>query len=255
MLKPETPEPREGAQFDSGTIEALKEGEVALNFLQRESAGDYSELVREAESNVFRDQRALRADHSGIWQPYGIPGMPGKKEEVISEIFNTALPGSVLCDLGGYNGKTEYVAAGHNVSLYINVDRYPRGLDDNTPTDSLKGELRKEAYVIQGQTLIEGIHNVISVRADMLDFVSRLRDGSVNITVNGIDADVIPIKKYHESLATEILRVTKHQGIVFGHMSYPLLGYIVKLIEQNSESTKEFQIVYNAEGTVVILRK
>jgi hypothetical protein len=255
MLKPEVPKSRDAAPFDNGTIETLREGEVSLDFLQNEPKTDYLGLIREAESNVFKDERALRADYSEIWKPYDTPGIPGKKE-VISKIFDVALPGSILCDLGGYNGKTEYLAAGHNASMYINVDRYPRGLNDSTPVDSQKGQFGKADYVdVTGQTFIEGIHNVVTVRADMLDFVSRIRDGSVNVTVNGIDADVIPIEKYHESLATEILRVTKHQGVIFGHGSYPLLRDIIKLIEQNSELINEFQIVYNAEGTVVVWRK
>jgi hypothetical protein len=255
MLNPEAPEPRDITPFDNGVIETLKEGEVPLDFLQQEPTSDYSDLVREAESNVFGDERALRADYSEIWRSYGIPGMPGIKKEEISKAFDAALPGSILCDLGGYNGKTEDVAASHDASLYINVDRYPRGLNDDTAVDPQKGHFEKRDYVVQGQTLIKGIHNVMSVRADMLDFVSRLRDNSVNITINGIDADIIPTEKYHESLATEILRATKHQGVIFGHMSYPLLGDVMKLIKQNPELSNEFRIVYNDKGTVVISRK
>ena len=37
-----------------------------------------------------------------------------------------------------------------------------------------------------------------------------------NLTINGMDALVIPDLRYHEALANELVRATKAGGIVFG---------------------------------------
>lgn len=54
------------------------------------------------------------------------------------------------------------------------------------------------------------------VQADMLDFLSRLPDGSANICINAIDCFVIPSDSYHRALSTEISRVVPAGGVAFG---------------------------------------
>jgi hypothetical protein len=56
----------------------------------------------------------------------------------------------------------------------------------------------------------------------MLDFVSRLRDGSVNFVINGIDTWVIDHPEYDNALADEIERATKIGGVAFGMNSNAL---------------------------------
>jgi hypothetical protein len=249
------PRPTNNPEDKPDPIENLQEGEVMLDFLQQEPTEDYSLLIQQAERNVFSDERALRTNYSGVWDPYS--GMRERKEDIIAQHFSEAIPESILCDLGGHNGATKYLAGNHNASAYINVDRYPRGLKDDTPVDATKGVFEKREYIgpLSGTRLIEGIHNVINVRADMLDFVSRLKDASVNITINGIDGNIIPVEEYHKALAKEILRVTKRNGIIFGHGSFPVISDILKLVKTHDLLKEEFNVIYLERSDVVVRRK
>jgi len=56
----------------------------------------------------------------------------------------------------------------------------------------------------------------IQVQADMLDFLEHVPDNSCCITINGIDYNLGINDDYHKALATEMARVCKPGGIVFG---------------------------------------
>ncbi len=238
-------------------IESLEEGEVSLDFIEQTPSEDYSSAIRKVESQVFDDERALRANYDRMWLLYGIDRMSGVRNEEIKKYFDEALPGSVVCDLGGHNGGSiEVLAASRNADLFINVDKYPRGHVDDTPVDAKRGVFKNSEYKsgITDTVLVEGVHKNIDVRADMLDFVSRLKDSSVNISINGIDTDLIPDDEYHKSLAKEILRATKQGGIVFGNNS-EALQIIEEMIRADANVGSEFEVAYNKGGVAIIRRK
>lgn len=247
---------RERIPSVSSVLESLPEGEIKLDVLhlQQEPRHDYSELISEAERHVFTDERALRANYAQKWNSYYGSDRRGQNESIARQ-FDEALPESVLCDLGGYNGNMESVAASRNASLFINVDKYPGGLRDATPIDATAGTFSRRDYVspISRTVIVPGIHNVIDVRADMLDFVSRLKDVSTNFTINGIDSDLIPVPEYHRAVAREMLRATKRNGIIFGNSSFSVFENIFNLIQENQELRAEFSVI--SDGRAAVFRR
>ena len=54
------------------------------------------------------------------------------------------------------------------------------------------------------------------IKEELLAFTSRIPDGSVNFTINGIDLNLISSDRYFEALWREIARATEPGGVVFG---------------------------------------
>lgn len=94
----------------------------------------------------------------------------------------------------------------------------------------------------------------MQIRADMLDFVSRIKDSSVNIVINGIDEYIISVKKYHEALAQEIFRVTKKNGVIFGNRSNCLV-VALKSIKNDPLLKSQYEIIKETETEIVIYKK
>ena len=89
------------------------------------------------------------------------------------------------------------------VRTYINVDRDYGDYPVNPLAALNEGDI--------------GDLHKLSVKADMLDFVARMRDDSANFMLNGIDFASVPgSERYHEVLAQELVRATKPGGLVFG---------------------------------------
>ncbi|MBI5530259.1 MAG: hypothetical protein HY918_02040 [Candidatus Doudnabacteria bacterium] len=118
------------------------------------------------------------------------------------------LSSSVLVDLGGGRSLMKTVAKSYGSLGYINTDL-------NSESDEVVDPFSKEGQEI----LLNGTDEFRSVlvKMDMLDFVSRLPDNSVNFTANGIDNFIIGRGKYNNALAKEITRTLKPGGIIFGN--------------------------------------
>lgn len=115
----------------------------------------------------------------------------------------------LLIDLGGGRQATmKWLAEEFKAKTYVNVEKY---LPDKFPLNP-----RVNIAEQLGQTPKEKETEIVFVRADMLDFISRVPNNSANFTVNGIDAFVISSPEYHSALAREISRATKVGGVVFG---------------------------------------
>lgn len=116
--------------------------------------------------------------------------------------FSDKLRGGILVDIGGGQGRVvRNLAKKSGVAKIINVD--VMGEDD---MDVFRGKKVEDSISAE----------VIDVHADMLDFVSRLPDGSCNFSINGIDINVIEDSGYREALFHELVRATRIGGIMFG---------------------------------------
>lgn len=128
--------------------------------------------------------------------------------EITEAFFHDKLNGKVLVDCGGNRDTMLSFAKKFGVKTYINVDKH-------VYTDDVEVEN------------VEGI-TVIRVGMDMLQFLAQLSPGSVSITMNGIDSELITNPLYHKALAEEIERVVADGGIIFGSNSTAL-----KVISEN----------------------
>lgn len=137
---------------------------------------------------------------------------------------------SVLVDLGG-NNLDIFSANNLQAGMYVGVNRY----------SDKKGEVdpRKPSSISMGTTNVHGLVEISSrsiyVKADMLDFVSRMPDASANFTINGIDRAIIDDIEYHKALAVEIARATRVGGVIFGAGS-------VSLRYLNTKGIKEYEM-------------
>jgi len=235
-----------------------------LSELLHEPTQDYSQIIVEASKEELPEgSDGLSVSYSHAWEDFEAPYSLKNIDPKLVKLFKKTISGNVLCELGGAGGRMEFLSANMDAGLYINVDKYPNGVkNDPKPIDPTAGVIKKRDFVIKfpGEddfVLIEGIHDEIHVRADMLDFISRLKNDSVNIVINGIDSCVIRIPEYHKLLAKEIIRVTKKDGIIFGNMSDSLF-VLRNMIKNSPELKAQFEIVEAntvANGVVVIHKK
>ena len=125
----------------------------------------------------------------------------GKKEtERALSFLKEKLKGKVLVDLGsGIDNSIFRLAIATDPSVFIGVDKFA-GRDLSHLSE-------------------EGGMQAAGAKSDMLDFISRMPDNSANVTINGIDMNIIGEEKYHEALIREIIRVLPAGGIVFGRNS------------------------------------
>lgn len=151
-----------------------------------------------------------------------------RDQEWIKERLN----GEILVDLGGSYARGRDFAKSLGVKSYICVDlgifHQAVPFDASSPVTTWDAE---DEMVTEDE---RKEMDVVEVKDDILDFLLHLRDGSVNIMMNGIDAHVAhdpdfgsDTAKYHKRLADEILRVTKGGGVILGLGSDALdaIGY------------------------------
>jgi len=152
----------------------------------------------------------------------------------IVDIFENKLKGRVLVDLGcGQhmqsaigNAYTLNLARKFQVKSYIGIDKLIK-LNDLEDFNSKNLD-------------------AIIVKADMLDFVSKLSDNSVNFTINGIDGVVIlDSDKYARAVAAEMVRATLSNGIIFGIRSEP-----TEFLRENSKEHKLKILYEKANGYI-----
>ncbi len=224
-----------------------------LNELLQEPGKDYSHLIRKIEKFDGKYAEILRTNYSEIWDDYIFKRT--NADINIDSLFQKALPDETLVDLGGAAGRLSELAGKYKAKMYLDADLYPYGADDPEPADPTKGNININDYydVITNTKMFEGSIKKLIVRSDMLDFASRIKDGSVNLTLNGIDSFIIKDPKYHEALANEIARAAKPGGIIFGNHSTSLM-MLVKMIEGGPLRDK-FEIAKNHQGMIVIQKK
>jgi SAM-dependent methyltransferase len=142
----------------------------------------------------------LKTPYTGLtWDYLADPTFENAHNELRKTMQNS-LAGKTLVDLGCNNGyyqwRTREIAIRMGIGRYIGID-----------LTADERELERDE-----------IH-ISTVKADMLDFVSRLPSESANFMLNGIDARVIHDPAYHRELAAEIHRATERDGRVFGTKS------------------------------------
>lgn len=117
--------------------------------------------------------------------------------------------GKILIDLGAGGGhRMQDLAKKIGAKVYIKVDK-TFGKDE-TPFDPSND-------LSAGK--MDGEMQVVTIKDDLLDFISRIPDGSVCITINGINSSLIEGGDYHDELAEEIGRAMHPDGVVFGRSS------------------------------------
>lgn len=72
---------------------------------------------------------------------------------------------------------------------------------------------------------------------DMLTTIAKAPSNSANITINGIDFNIVSSEDYNKALAQEIVRVCRQGGIIFGISSEAL-----SFIDQGIASREDFEI-------------
>jgi hypothetical protein len=148
-----------------------------------------------------------------------------KNSESARAFLKERLAGKILVDLGGGESRSmESLAQMLGVSVYIRVDVYFQS--------SLVDEHGRLAD--RGKMEPDGEMMVYHVKSDMLEFLSRLPDSSVCVTINGIDMSVIHSEAYHQALAKEIVRVLAPDGVIFGRLSESL-----NLLQDDSQIATE----------------
>lgn len=145
--------------------------------------------------------------------------------ETFQRFFSQHLQGSNLVDLGGgaANKSMRDFAKYFHAQLYINVDM-PRSQQD------------WQAYQVFPKQEQDSDFVVIDVEADMLAFISQMKDGSANFTLNGIDLAAIGNQRYHTTLAKELLRATRPGGLIFG-----MCSDVLRILEEKKSPLKKIE--------------
>jgi len=167
---------------------------------------EYTNLIAKQDT---RDdtERFQRTEYSDRWLD-----LYGERAKTARDFFKQKLTGHPLIDLGGGMGLMRGIASEFGATEYINVDRK---YHENLPPNPF--EIRHSAPLGNKQNADE-----IDVQADMLDFVSRLKNGVASFTLNGIDYSIVNDPEYHKALAQEIIRTARKNGLIFGIRSMAL---------------------------------
>ncbi len=232
---------------------------------------DYSEILSRADLVQYDEDGHTggawwQANHGRMLDKLR-PGtiMYEKLPSEIVELFKTSLSESTLCDLGSAGAKMDWLASAYNASLYISVDKFPNGLREvGEPIDPTIARMeirrvRDMSNTNSDEKFPDLPLPTLHIRADMLDFLSRLKNSSANVVINGIDGDIIPPEEYHQALAVELLRVVKDGGLIFGNNS-TCLGILRRMIDGNIELQRRFEIIDQNRhklgvGGVVVIHK
>jgi hypothetical protein len=149
-------------------------------------------------------------------------GERGSQYQRELELLRQPLLGKTLVDLGSAREMMMApVARVLGVSRYLAVDSGFRGSQPQDPTVSLAGQvpMPDTEHLVEALGLPAGAPDkmaVVPVQADMLDFLSRVNDNAVSISLNGIDTFIAPDAEYQQALADQIVRTLEPGGIVLG---------------------------------------
>mgnify|MGYP001572054929 CR=1 FL=1 len=198
----------EKERFTPNITEAERSPEAILTTIidaGRVLPPEYANLVAKQETRGM-DFPPSTINYSIIWSEV----INAQEENTVRDFLRRHLSGQVLIDLGGGSSAMSNLASEFGCTTYVNADRAP--YDEKEKPNPL---------VPAGHWQVEDTMNV-HVHADMLDFISRVRENSVNCIINGIDVIIVDDSKYHESLAREMIRATRKGGLIFGTTSYAL---------------------------------
>lgn len=199
--------------------------EVILHQLQSRIYSDEKEVSALYEKNNHADWGGkgdyLAPIHTSFEEVFWEPVIDGRDQygDQCHHAIDTLKPileGRTLVNLAGFDLDGVAEVLGVDTLLYINL--YQPGLSE-TP------EIRSEQH--------PEFHNAvlrIGLKAEMLDFVCKMPDGSADFTINGVDSALIGHQPYRDRLFQEIARATRSGGVVFGvnttHMSmFEKLGF------------------------------
>lgn len=183
----------------------------------------------------------------------------------IRKTVKETLKNSVLVDLGCGEFLMESLASQFGAKGYIGVDKYfARGQLPIDPTKNQIEELIAARPNFKASVAEARLHgtDVGFTRADMLDFVSRLPENSVNFTLNGIDIQILGnelsrseniMDNYRQTLAKEILRATRQNGIIFGSNFGAVSMWFDKWAHSQSPQIKS--IYHSGPYTLDVYRK
>jgi hypothetical protein len=121
-------------------------------------------------------------------------------------LIQRAFEGSMVIEPGGSKGEAgSKLSQEFGAALHINVDRSPQPFvnDKTHPLDPFKPVKEENEKGFTDMT----------VKADMLDFVSRLDDRSANFIFTFLTTEVMD-PPYHEALARELARATQDYGLI-----------------------------------------
>ena len=210
------------SKLDKWTKRVIKSKKMFQTILDsgKTPSAEQKKLIerQEGRTSIF-DNRFLDHPHSEVWESC----LKDNKKNIAS-YFRERLSGKTLLDLGG-GRMTDYIkeiADISEASVYINIDRSNKGI----PNEYGLNPLVPIPYFCTAKKTL-----CMKILADMLDFISRVRDGVANCTLNGIDSCIINDPAYNQALAHEMIRVTPKGGIIFGTLS-GALDYIDNLIEE-----------------------
>jgi hypothetical protein len=123
----------------------------------------------------------------------------------------------LLIDLGGRHHTMAALANCLQVRNLITVDiNVHEGFSERRSSDSYFTKSFSEFTLSPPTTT-----RLMSSPADMLYFIAQLPSRSCSISINGIDKYIVTAD-YAQALATEIERVVRVGGVVFGECSLPL---------------------------------
>lgn len=156
----------------------------------------------------FIDQLAARQkkrfmDIGRYWAPASM-GVEDNLDidEIEREYYFSKLRGKVLVDVGaGKESHIRSLALRFGVRLLIEIEKhYPN--DETGWYNVFEDEL-----------------SIVRARGDILEVLSLLPDGSVNVVMNHIERCITPIDAYRHAMLEEVGRVVLPLGIWFGNKS------------------------------------
>lgn len=145
-----------------------------------------------------------------------------ERELIVGErkYFREHLEGMPLVDVGGGFGRMFSLAVASGSSMYVNIDRWRFQSEESGPNPMVPFSIQRIGD--DARSIVR-----VSVCADMLDVLSRMKDDSASFVINGIDFIMVKNEKYHEALAKEIYRATRPGGLIFGIES-PVLDILLR---------------------------
>lgn len=245
-----------------------KEGDFDLASFLVEPKTNYTELIEKAKKDWDVSMKyagysygdGLSASNADAVIPYFLrePGHVSSdetesgrlKDKKAIDFLKSKIKGKILLDVGsgmsfkrgallpeywGGESSVQRLAKKMGASVCIGVDKYTDTCEKATgkPTDP-------SFDLTRGKKIGKGTQ-VVMVSADILDFLSRLPDNSVCMTINGIDNRVIENQEYHQALAKEMMRVLAKDGLIFG-VNSDSLGFIKEEIEKGSDNSSIKQV-------------
>ncbi len=242
------PEPQPEEEPQKEIVE--KEEVFDISKFLIEPKTDYGDLILKTEQDSALeewDKRSLFTSYasdleSALRGIIGYERISDKKceeerQEALS-YFKKKLKGKILINLGAgsYHAMINF-AKESGVKVYIEVDKFFPENEDiplNSSVDLSLGDKNENMQIV-------------TVKSDMLDFLSRIPNESVCIVINGIDGDLIKNNEYHKALIKEFKRVIPNGEIVFGRNSTSLglisQGVLKNTNEEEKENLQSFRPV------------